>query len=204
MLERLQTQVSPVDLFDKVPGIGETLAKRIAEELDISSLKELEQAGYDGRLKEISGFGEEKVKNIQVSLAGMLSTSAQRFRKRSSTQKNSSENPDMGTLLSIDNEYCKKADAGELRKIAPKRFNPEGKAWLPILNTEKNGWDFTALYSNTALAHDLDKTHDWVVTYYKKDSQEGQDTVVTETKGLLEGKRVVRGRETECRDFYNL
>ena len=86
MLERLQTQVSPVDLFNKVPGIGETLAKRIAEELDISSLKELEQAAYDGRLKEISGFGVEKVKNIQVSLAGMLSTSAQRSRKRSSTQ----------------------------------------------------------------------------------------------------------------------
>ena len=109
----------------------------------------------------------------------------------------------MRTLLSIDNEYCKKADAGELRKIAPKRFNPEGKAWLPILNTEKNGWDFTALYSNTALAHDLDKTHDWVVIYYERDSKEGQDTVVTETKGLLEGKRVVRGREKECREFFN-
>ena len=108
----------------------------------------------------------------------------------------------MRTLLSIDNEYCKKADAGELRKIAPKRFNPEGKAWLPILNTEKNGWDFTALYSNTALAHDLDKTHDWVVIYYERDCKEGQDTVVTETKGLLEGKRVVRGREKECREFF--
>jgi putative hydrolase len=31
---------------------------------------------------------------------------------------------------------------------------------------------------------------------------EGQHTVVTETRGVLAGKRVVRGREAECRERY--
>lgn len=202
MLERLQSEVSPVDLFSQVPGIGEELAERISEELNISTLEELEQAAYDGRLDEIEGFGEKKVQNVQVSLAGMLSTSAQRSRRQTARQRETKEQPEIKTLLSVDEEYRRKAEANQLKKIAPKRFNPEGKAWLPILNTEKNGWQFTALYSNTALAHDLDKTHDWVVIYYEKGAQEDQETVVTETKGHLEGKRVVRGREAECREYY--
>lgn len=34
------------------------------------------------------------------------------------------------------------------------------------------------------------------------DHEEGQHTVVTETSGPLKGRRVVDGREAECRDFY--
>jgi putative hydrolase len=41
-----------------------------------------------------------------------------------------------------------------LLTIAPKRFNPDGKAWLPILHTSRGSWHFTALYSNTVLAHE--------------------------------------------------
>jgi hypothetical protein len=49
----------------------------------------------------------------------------------------------------------------------------------------------------------LGRTHDWVVLYfYDGDHREGQRTVVTETRGSLLGKRVVRGREEECRAFY--
>ena len=203
LLERLQGEVSPVDLFNQVPGIGEKLARRISQDLDISTLEELEQAAYDGRLQKLEGFGEKKVNNTQVSLAGMLSTSAQRSRKRSGNQKESREEPGIKTLLNVDEEYRKKAKANKLRKIAPKRFNPQGEAWLPILNTENDGWNFTVLYSNTALAHNLNKTHDWVVIYYDKNDQEGQNTVVTETKGPLEGKRIVRGREDECREYYD-
>ena len=44
---------------------------------------------------------------------------------------------------------------------------------------------------------------DWVVIYFYDDShEEGQHTVVTETRGPLTGQRVVRGRETECRAWY--
>lgn len=202
MLDRLQGEIEPSDLFKKVPGIGEKLAQRIGDELDITSLEELEQAAHDSRLGEVPGFGPKKVRNIRVSLAGMLSAAAQRSIQQQKRKEAGKEQPSVATLLEVDKTYRQKAEKGELRKIAPKRFNPEGKAWLPILNTKQDGWTFTALYSNTARAHDLHKTHDWVVLYFEKDGQEDQATVVTETKGPLEGKRVVRGREQECQEYY--
>jgi hypothetical protein len=202
MLARLQGEVSPADLFEKVPGIGGELAQRIADELDVSTLEELEQAAHDGRLQEVEGFGSTKVRNVQVSLAGMLSTAAQRSQRRASGEQPPEDQPSVATLLDVDEEYRRKAEAGELRTIAPKRFNPEGEAWLPILEIERGGWSFTALYSNTARAHELNKTHDWVVLYYERDGEEDQATVVTETHGPLEGKRVVRGREAACRRYY--
>jgi len=202
MLERLKGEMAPGQLFTQVPGIGDELAGRIAEELDVSTLEELEQAAHDGRLEEVEGFGSERARNIRVSLAGMLSTAAQRRRREAGEEAGEKEQPSVETLLAVDEAYRRKAEAGELRKIAPKRFNPEGEAWLPILHTEREGWAFTALYSNTARAHELDKTHDWVVLYFERDGEEDQATVVTETRGPLEGKRVVRGREAACRRYY--
>jgi putative hydrolase len=59
------------------------------------------------------------------------------------------------------------------------------------------------LYSNTAQAHQLNRTRDWVVLFHYDDEHaEGQHTIVTETHGPLTGRRVVRGREPECRAFY--
>ena len=106
----------------------------------------------------------------------------------------------MATLLAIDARYRRLAAADKLPKIAPKRFNPEGRAWLPVMHTKRGDWHFTALYSNTARAHELGRTDDWVVIYYVDgDHEEGQNTVVTETHGPREGQRVVRGREREQR-----
>jgi hypothetical protein len=202
MLDRLQGEVAPGQLFRQVPGIGDDLARRIAETLDVSTLEELEQAAYDGRLDEVEGFGPQRVRNVRVSLAGMLSSAARR-RRRAGGAEEAGQQPDVGTLLAVDEAYRRQAAAGELRKIAPKRFNPSGEAWLPIMHTERAGWDFTALYSNTARAHELDKTDDWVVLYYEREGvAEDQATVVTETHGPLEGRRVVRGREDECRAYY--
>jgi putative hydrolase len=111
--------------------------------------------------------------------------------------------PAVATLLEVDREYRRKAGQGSLPLIAPKRFNPEGKPWLPILHTHRDEWHFTLLYSNTALAHELKRTDDWVVVYFYDDHhQEGQCTVVTETRGPMTGQRVVRGRELECREYY--
>jgi hypothetical protein len=46
----------------------------------------------------------------------------------------------------------------------------------------------------------LDRVRDWVVLYFHDGGHgEGQRTVVTEHRGELAGRRVVRGRETECR-----
>ncbi len=106
-------------------------------------------------------------------------------------------------ILSMDQEYRKKAAAGKLKKIAPKKFNPDGEAWLPILATEREGVRFTVMFSNTKTAHDLKKTDDWVVVYYEKGKGENQCTVVTESRGHMKGKRVIRGREEECRKYYD-
>jgi hypothetical protein len=106
-------------------------------------------------------------------------------------------------LLDVDREYREKADAGTLPTIAPRRFNPRNEAWLPVLHAERNSWHFSVLFSNTGRAHELGHTRDWVVIYFYNDHhEEGQHTVVTETRGPLVGKRVVRGREAECREYY--
>jgi hypothetical protein len=87
---------------------------------------------------------------------------------------------------------------GSCAPSCPRRFNPRGESWLPVLHTERDGWSFTALYSNTARAHELGRTRDWVVIYWERDGQEDQCTVVTEYAGALAGQRVVRGWEHEC------
>jgi hypothetical protein len=74
---------------------------------------------------------------------------------------------------------------------------------LPLWHADREGWNFTVLYSNTAMAHRRGKTRDWVVIFYERDGLEEQCTVVTETRGgLLQGRRVIRGREAECKEFY--
>jgi hypothetical protein len=206
LLERLQGEVTPEDVFTKVPGIGEELATRISRELDIQTLEELEQAAHDGRLAQVEGFGTRRVQVVQTALAGLLSRSAQKqSRQRRTAQDNregSVKEPPIALLLAIDAEYRQKAAAGELKKIAPRRFNPDKEAWLPVLHTEREGWEFTALFSNTKRAHELGTTDDWVVIYFERNGQEQQRTVVTETSGSFQGERVVRGREAGSRHYY--
>jgi hypothetical protein len=206
MLERLEGQVSPEDLFSTVPGIGETLAHRIHAELGTETLEELELAAHDGRLDGVPGFGHRRTLAVRDSLAGILSRSARRRARLISAQGRPAEpehdRPDLALLLGVDADYRRLARAGQLRTIAPRRFNPAGEAWLPILHAEQGGWSITALYSNTARAHQLRKTRDWVILYYERDGHESQCTVVTETRGPLTGRRVVRGREPECRGYY--
>ncbi len=208
LLQDLEAKVSPGAVFTQVPGIGKELAERIAHQLDILTLEELEEAAHDGRLAAVEGFGPRRIEAVQTALAGMLSQSARR-RQQQRTQdakqpKQKEARPSVELLLKIDEEYRRLAEAGKLRKIAPRRFNPQKEAWLPVLRTDREGWSFTALYSNTAQAHELGKTHDWVVIYYKRDGKERQNTIVTETHGPLEGKRVVRGRALENRQFYGV
>jgi hypothetical protein len=113
--------------------------------------------------------------------------------------------PPVALLLDVDRQYRRAAAAGRLPRIAPRRFNPSGEAWLPILHTEREAWQLTALFSNTARAHELGATRDWVVVYFHTDTRgEGQRTVVTEARGVLAGRRIVRGREDECRAHYQV
>jgi len=202
MLERLKSESPPQHLFTVVPGIGAELAKRIAEELQIRTLEDLEIAAHDGRLAALPGFGARRTKLVRDALAGILGRSFPRV--HASPALLGADAPPVELILAIDAEYRRRAMAGELKRIAPRRFNPEEKAWLPLLQTRHQGWSFTALFSNTARAHELGKTGDWVVIFYERGQQVGQCTVVTERRGLMTGKRVVRGREAECRSLYFL
>jgi DNA polymerase (family 10) len=191
-LERLRGAAAPEQLFRSIPGLGPELAQRIHDHLDIDTLEALELAAHDGRLERVPGIGPRRSAMLRATLAGMLART--RLRRREQMFE-----PAVDQLLDVDREYRQKAERGLLPKIAPRRFNPTGEAWLPILHTERGDWRFTALFSNTALAHELSRVRDWVVIYFHQDSgPEGQRTVVTETRGALAGRRVVRGREAEC------
>jgi DNA polymerase (family 10) len=203
LLERLEGQISPEDLFCTVPGIGDELARRIHRHLGIDTLEELELAAHDGRLYGVPGIGDRRVRAIRDSVGAILSRSSRRRARRLRHLETSpADEPDASLILEVDKEYRQKTETGQLRTIAPRRFNPDGEAWLPILHAENGGWSFTALFSNTARAHELGKTRDWVVVYYEKDGHENQHTVVTENHGPLKGKRVVRGKERECGEYY--
>lgn len=96
--------------------------------------------------------------------------------------------------------YRKRAAEGRLREIAPRRFNPIGEAWLPIMHAFHGGWHFTALYSNSRLAHELKKTADCVVIHYQRDgAPEGRVTVVTRTRGPMAGNASYVGAKTTNR-----
>ena len=195
-LERLRGESSPHSLFLSVPGIGPETAKRIDKTLNVDTLEALEIAAHDGRLESVPGIGPRKAAAIRASLATMLS-------RRRPSPPSGFEEPAVSLLLDVDRIYRERAASGSLRKIAPKRFNPEGRTWLPIMHYEKDDWIFAAMFSNTALAHKLGRTNDWVVIYFHRDhGPEHQRTVVDETRGPLTARRVVRGREVECRTFY--
>lgn len=199
-LERLRGNADPVQLLTVVPGLGHRLAERIHEELHVDTLEALELAAHDGRLESVTGVGPRRAASIRASLQSMLSRSRPKYVAGART---STRGPSVETLLAVDAEYRKAAEGDGLPRIAPRRFNPSGEAWLPVLHTVRGGWHFTALYSNTAQAHQLNRTRDWVVLYFYDDEHaEGQHTVVTETHGPLTGRRVVRGRESECRKVY--
>lgn len=200
LLERLRGDVQPEHVFSTVGGIGPKLAERIHEELGIETLADLETAAYDGSLARVPGMGQKRLRSVREALAG-------RFRRRpqipeSATPKRLTDQPPVEELLDIDREYREKADADRLIRIAPRRFNPTREAWLPILHTHRDDRHYTALFSNTARAHELETTRDWVVIYRDDKRGDGRWTVVTSRFGPLKGRRIVRGREQDCAKYY--
>jgi putative hydrolase len=195
-LDRLRGVLDPVHLFQSVPGIGPELAKHIHDALHVDTLEALEIAAHDGRLESVPGVGPRRAAIFRAALSSMLSR--RRVRRPAEVS-----GPSVADLLAVDADYRSRAEAGKLPTIVPKRFNPEHTSWLPVLHVTRGDWHFTALYSNTARAHELGRTRDWVVVYFNDEQEhEGQHTVVTETHGPLVGRRVVRGREQDCRQFY--
>jgi putative hydrolase len=181
-LENLRGAADPVELFRSIPTVGRVLAERIHDQLHVDSLEALENAVREGQLHKVEGLGRKRLEAIESWLQKHLDEQHRQFRPVTRV----SEVPPVELILRVDNEYRQKVSADKLPRITPKRFNPENKAWLPILHTTHDHWHFTALYSNTARAHQLGRTTDWVVIYFYDDHhREGQHTVVTETHGNL-------------------
>lgn len=196
LLDALAGDAEPEKLFQTLPQVGPTLAATIHERLGIDTLEDLEVAANDGRLARLPGFGPRRVRGIRYALDNILS-------RRRSFGAGAGASPPISDVLDVDRMYRMRAKDGTLPMIAPKRFNPGKAAWLPILHTERGDWHFTAMFSNTQRAHQLRRTHDWVVIQYDNDTEgAGQCTVVTEQRGPLAGKRVVRGREAASADCY--
>ena len=192
MLGRLRGDGGRSSVLASVPGVGRVLAERVHETLGIETLEELETAAHDGRLASVPGFGAKRIQGIRDALASRLG----QWRQRGAPARGAT--PPVEELLSVDAEYRDKAERGVLRTIAPRRFNPRHEAWLPVLHTRRGDRHYTALFSNTARAHELGRTHDWVVLYHDGADGERSSTVVTAHRGALAGRRVVRGRELEC------
>jgi putative hydrolase len=197
MLERLRGAADPVRVLQSVPGIGPRLAARLHDEMGLSTLEDLEAAAHDGRLEELAGFGQKRLAGIRDVLAHRLA----RVRPPSTDTR---DRPPVEELLDVDREYRESAAAGRLPKIAPKRFNPQGREWLPVLHATRGDRHYTVLFSNTARAHRLGKTQDWVVIYSDHGAADGQWTVVTASGDPLRGRRIVRGRENECARHYGV
>jgi DNA polymerase (family X) len=197
-LERMRGELDPERLFRSLPGVGAVLARRMHEELHVDTLEALEAAAHDGRLAAVAGVGARRVLSLRAELESAL---AHVRRGAPVGPPAPGEEPAIDVLLDVDRDYRARAAVHQLATIAPKRFNPAGEAWLPILHAERGPWHFTALFSNTARAHRLGKTGDWVVLYFHHSGarHERQRTVVTESRGPLAGRRVVRGREDEHR-----
>jgi hypothetical protein len=187
---------------DAVRNAPQPLAKLLAEQ-GSDALQGLKGIG-----DKLAGLITEYVTSGQVELVSELEKEVPK-EKLAEVQKKESKhtfaNPveiSVDIILEMDAEYRKKAAEGKLKKIAPKKLNPDRIAWLPVLAKSHKGYKFTVMFSNTETAHDLGKTDDWVVVYYEKGGGENQCTVVTESRGALKGKRVIRGREKECTKFY--
>lgn len=203
MLDRLRGEHDPIALLTSVPGIGRALAGKLHDELGLESLEALEAAAHDGRLETLAGLGAKRLAGIRDSLAQRLG----RLRRPAPAPAHAHPAaipvpahtvPPVAELLDVDAEYRRGAAAGSLKTIAPRRFNPSGEAWLPVLHTTRGSRHYTALFSNTAHAHAAGRTHDWVVLYYDGPGGEGQCTVITGAVGSHQGRRLVRGREAEC------
>ena len=199
LLDRLRGEATAERIFTSLPTIGPELAHRIYDHLHIETLPELYSAAITGKLDEVPGIGDKRALAIEECLAERLGGVAKPL---APLYPRSDRSISVEEILSIDEEYRRKVASDELPKVAPQKFNPGNVAWLPILHTDREGRHYTALFSNSARAHELNTTHDWVVVYRDDDQQHGRWTVITSKFGRLRGCRIVRGREQECEPIY--
>ncbi len=180
-----------VDAFRKA---SHTIA-RLNE--DVAALR---TRGGRGALVALPGVGV----SIAEAIEEMIATGHwERLDGLGAAAREAPPEPPVAQLLGLDVAYRRRARDGSLPLTAPTEHNPSRAEWLPVMRARRGPWCFTVSFSNSERAHQLARTSDWVVLHFRyKGRPSLSRTVVTETKGPLRRKRVVRGRETECRDHY--
>ncbi len=241
LLERLLAERDAHAALDRAVVEEGAPARLVHEQVD--SLEALELA-HEGQLEGVAGFGDRRVASLRTKVHRML---VRRARGRStgplgrrrapqeadpSVRRADVDTPEalqvpVALLLELDARYRMLAAEGKLRRIAPHRFNPDQLAWLPVMVDHRQGWRFDVMYSNSARAHRLAKTQDWVIIRHRPATDEvgnadygdddgdedvesgdtvvrgeGHHTIVTESRGPDAGLRVVRGRERACHEHH--
>ena len=97
----------------ELPGIGRGIGAAIVEIVNTGSWSQLDR--LCGTLEPEKLF--QTIPGIGPALAAEI---------HDEPRGKDSHSPPIRILLDVDREYLTKAFAGSLRKIAPKRFNPEG------------------------------------------------------------------------------
>lgn len=178
--------------IENLPGVGPKTAEFLWERLGIHSVNQLAQAVHSQQFAALP---------MGVKRRQRLIDSVQELERKQAAIQPPTDEPTVAELLAVDAEYRRRAADDRLVKIAPGKNDREQPPSLPLLSLRQGGWKYRALFSTTALAHRLGRTADWTVIYFHNDKYKGQRTVVTEDRGDLRGKRVVRGREEECRRY---
>jgi hypothetical protein len=102
--------------------------------------------------------------------------------------------PPVQMLLDVDRQYRAQMRASKPTAAGAARESIE----------QRDGWHLRVFYSNSPRAQELGRTRDWVIVVAARaDDRPCQQTIVTETRGKLAGRRVVRGRESACRNYYS-
>ncbi|MDH3468199.1 MAG: hypothetical protein OES26_20205, partial [Gammaproteobacteria bacterium] len=102
------------------------------------------------------------------------------------------DQPNVAVILEVDRDYRQLAEAGKL----PLGELPEKRVRrVPVLTRQYDDWRLTAFCKD-----DSDK----VVVYcrHARRNNVKRTFVTTAKQGRLAGKRIIRGRRTECADYY--
>jgi hypothetical protein len=179
--------VSEAERLESLPGVGPRLAELLWKQLNVQTVGELAALVHSPEFEDVPLSDRRRHRLVQAVAD---------WQQRSQGAVPAAE-PEVGELLSVDEEFRRQAGGGHVFHVAGS--GEEGAGLLPLLSVRRNGWKLLAMYCSSALAHRLGRNRDWVVVYFQRDQHRGQRTVVTERRGDLRGRRVVRGRESECR-----
>lgn len=159
-----------------LPGIGPLTAARLRDEANIATVEQLAEA-LDRAEGNLPGLGPRRVAVLRETLAA-----------RQEPEPPAQE-PDLADLLAVDALFRRERGDQEPFHVRP-------------LTWARGGYRYRADLDRSALAYRINRVGDRVTVAFTDGEHTGDRLIETETVGDLTGRRVVRGREAECRRYY--